>query len=152
MTFRRRGPTTLYWSIPLMLVAAIAQSTLFRHLDLFGAVPNLVLAISVAWTLLRGTHEGLLWAFTGGLALDLLSGGRWASRHCARARVRARAAHRRTRQPRARLPRGGGAATLLNVITCWAWRSAGTPSTRSRTGTTRARRHAAQHAHQRADP
>jgi rod shape-determining protein MreD len=75
ITFRRRGPTTLHWSIPLMLAAAIAQSTLFRHLHLYGAAPNLVLAISVAWTLLRGAREGLLWAFVGGLALDLLSGG-----------------------------------------------------------------------------
>jgi len=29
----------------------------------------------IAWTLLRGAREGLIWAFIGGLSLDILSGG-----------------------------------------------------------------------------
>jgi rod shape-determining protein MreD len=62
-------------SVPVLLVAAILQSTLFKQLNFYGAVPNLVLIIVVAWGLLRGGRESYLWAFVGGLALDLLSGG-----------------------------------------------------------------------------
>jgi rod shape-determining protein MreD len=73
--FHRRSQATLYLSVPLLLAAALLQSTLFAQLRLFGAAPDLVLVAVVAWTLLRGTPEGYVWAFAGGLALDLLSGG-----------------------------------------------------------------------------
>ncbi len=35
----------------------------------------LVLVTVVAWSLLRGSREGFVWAFFGGLALDLISSG-----------------------------------------------------------------------------
>lgn len=38
-------------------------------------VPDLTLLVIVSWGLLHGAKEGLLWAFGGGLLLDLLSGG-----------------------------------------------------------------------------
>lgn len=34
-----------------------------------------MLLVVVIWTVVRGLDEGLLWAFIGGLILDLLSGG-----------------------------------------------------------------------------
>ena len=40
-----------------------------------GAKPDLVLLIVISWSLLRGTGEGVVWGFTGGLCVDLLSGG-----------------------------------------------------------------------------
>ncbi len=44
-------------------------------MDLLGARPNLMLLVVLIWAVLRGIDEGLLWAFIGGLILDLLSGG-----------------------------------------------------------------------------
>lgn len=38
-----------------------------------------MLLVVLIWTLLRGIDEGLIWAFVGGLVLDLLSGGPLAS-------------------------------------------------------------------------
>jgi rod shape-determining protein MreD len=61
--------------VPLLLLLALTQSTVFTRLHVGGAVPNLVLCAVVVWNLLRGTREGLVWAFVGGLALDLLSAG-----------------------------------------------------------------------------
>jgi rod shape-determining protein MreD len=58
-----------------LLLLALAQSTVFTRLHLGGAVPNFVLSAVVVWNLLRGTREGLVWAFVGGLTLDLLSAG-----------------------------------------------------------------------------
>lgn len=37
--------------------------------------PDLILLIVISWSLLRGSREGLVWGFVGGLCLDLLSGG-----------------------------------------------------------------------------
>ena len=61
--------------IPLLGALALLQSTIFPHLAILNAWPNLVLLAVVGWTLLRGLIEGLVWAFIGGLWLDLLSGG-----------------------------------------------------------------------------
>lgn len=42
---------------------------------MLGAQPNLVLLVVVLWSLVRGVDEGLMWAFVGGLIVDILSGG-----------------------------------------------------------------------------
>jgi rod shape-determining protein MreD len=51
------------------------QTTLLSRIDVLGAQPNLVLLLVLLWSLLRGVDEGLLWAFIGGLIVDVLSGG-----------------------------------------------------------------------------
>lgn len=56
-----------------VLVAALLQSSVVLPITLLGARPNLVLAVVLSWTLLRGGRAGLIWAAAGGLALDLLS-------------------------------------------------------------------------------
>ena len=42
---------------------------------MLGGQPNLVLLMVVLWSLVRGVDEGLMWAFVGGLIVDILSGG-----------------------------------------------------------------------------
>ena len=42
---------------------------------MLGAQPNLVLLVVVLWSLVRGVDEGLMWAFVGGLIVDIMSGG-----------------------------------------------------------------------------
>ena len=64
-----------YLSPALVILAALAQATIMPRLALLGARPDLVLILVVSWTLLCGVWEGAIWAFVGGLALDLLSGG-----------------------------------------------------------------------------
>ena len=45
------------------------------HLFKVGGVkPDLVLLIVISWSLLRGSREGIVWGFIGGLCLDLFSG------------------------------------------------------------------------------
>lgn len=56
-----------------VLAAALLQSGFILPITFLGARPNLVLAVVLSWTLLRGGRSGLLWAAAGGVALDLLS-------------------------------------------------------------------------------
>jgi rod shape-determining protein MreD len=60
---------------PLLALVAIVQSTVAWRIGFFGGVPNLVLLVVVAWTLLRGAREGIMAGLSGGLMLDALSGG-----------------------------------------------------------------------------
>ena len=66
----------VYLSFFLMGVLALLQSTLLPQVKVFGVQPDLVLLAVVAWSLLRGSEEGMLWALIGGLALDALSSAR----------------------------------------------------------------------------
>jgi rod shape-determining protein MreD len=66
----------VYWSFLLLSVMALLQSTFLPQVKVLGVQPDLVLLIVVAWSLLRGSEEGMLWALIGGLALDALSGAR----------------------------------------------------------------------------
>jgi rod shape-determining protein MreD len=58
-----------------LLGLALVQSSAAPLLRVAGVHPDLVVMAVVAWTLLRGPGEGLLWAVIGGLGLDLLSSG-----------------------------------------------------------------------------
>ena len=57
----------------LLVLIALAQTTLSPHLALLGVQPNLMLLAVLSWSLLRGGKEGMLWAFGGGMLLDILS-------------------------------------------------------------------------------
>lgn len=62
-----------YYTVPLLLAVALLQSTVMPYLKVFGVMPNLMLLAVVAWTLLRGPGEGIVWGFLGGIFVDLLS-------------------------------------------------------------------------------
>lgn len=61
--------------LPLLVLtpAVIVQATLLPHATILGVRPDLVMLIAVAWSLVRGTQEGVIWGFIGGILLDLLS-------------------------------------------------------------------------------
>lgn len=66
-------PRLIYAAI--LVLAALAESTVGYRLDaLGGGRINLVLVLVAAWSLVRGTQDGLLAGLVGGLALDLMSG------------------------------------------------------------------------------
>lgn len=60
--------------LPLLLIGAVLQSTVFSQLRVFGGQPDLVVVIVLAWSTLDSEGEGMAWAFVGGLLLDVLSG------------------------------------------------------------------------------
>jgi rod shape-determining protein MreD len=49
------------------------------RISVLGAQPNLLLLLVLLWSLVRGVDEGLMWAFFGGLILDITSGGPFAT-------------------------------------------------------------------------
>ena len=81
-----------YFTIPFLLIVAILQATAAPRLTVSDARPDLMLVSVVSWTLLaafrarelqytgeppslwRGVNDGIVWGFTGGMFLDLLSG------------------------------------------------------------------------------
>jgi rod shape-determining protein MreD len=70
-----RVPISYAVGLALLLVLALAQSSWGSFLSIGGVHPDLVLVVVVAWTLLQGPRDGLLWALIGGLCLDFLSSG-----------------------------------------------------------------------------
>jgi rod shape-determining protein MreD len=78
MNLRRRD--VLYYLMPLLLfIAALLQSTLLVRMEVGSVKPDLVLILVIVGTLIYGAKNGVVWAFVGGLALDLLSGGPFGS-------------------------------------------------------------------------
>ncbi len=65
---------SLQLGIPLFALAAVLQSTILPRLRVFGGQPDLIVILVLAWATLDRKHEGMAWAFVGGLFLDLFSG------------------------------------------------------------------------------
>jgi rod shape-determining protein MreD len=65
---------SLYFGLPILLLAAVLQSVWLDGLRLIGGRPDLVLLLVVTWSIIRGANEGALWGFVGGVICDLLSG------------------------------------------------------------------------------
>ena len=57
------------------LAAALLQSAVVPFISVGGARPNLPFLVAGSWSIAAGAGEGVWWAFVGGLAADLLSGG-----------------------------------------------------------------------------
>jgi rod shape-determining protein MreD len=55
------------------MVAGLLELTVVPHLGVAGAHPHPVLVFGVVWTVAVGIESGLVWAFVGGLVLDVLA-------------------------------------------------------------------------------
>lgn len=64
-----------YLMIPLLLFLCLLQSTTVARLKIAGVKPDLVLLLIIIGALLYGARSGVLWAFIGGIGLDIFSGG-----------------------------------------------------------------------------
>jgi rod shape-determining protein MreD len=62
-------------AIVVPLVAALLQGSVVPFVALAGARPNLVVLVAASWAVAAGAREAIWWAFLGGLAMDLVSGG-----------------------------------------------------------------------------
>lgn len=57
----------------LAVVAALAEFTIVPYLQVGDAALQPVLVFAAIWTVIGGLEAGFVWAFVGGLALDVLS-------------------------------------------------------------------------------
>src|SRR5512140_2195064 len=57
----------------LAVVAALTEFTITPYLQVGDAALQPVLVLAAIWTVIGGLEAGLVWAFVGGLALDVLS-------------------------------------------------------------------------------
>lgn len=64
-----------YLMIPLMALASLFQSTAANRLAIRNVKPDLVLILVLIGCMLYGPRIAVLWAFVGGLFLDIFSGG-----------------------------------------------------------------------------
>ncbi len=60
--------------IPLLLILAILQSSVFGYLTLLDGRPDLVLLAVLSWSLAGRHNEAMVLGLIGGLILDLFSG------------------------------------------------------------------------------
>jgi len=67
--------TSVLLGLPLLAVAAVLQATVLSRVHLLGGTVDLVLLLSLSWTLVGEWQGGPAWGLMGGLCLDLLSGG-----------------------------------------------------------------------------
>jgi hypothetical protein len=54
------------------LVAALLEATVLAELPFMGAQVDLVLALAIVATMVLSAEDGFVWAFVGGLMLDML--------------------------------------------------------------------------------
>lgn len=64
---------TALMAVPVMAVLTIVQTAVFPRLPILGVIPSLPFLVALAWGLLRGLDEGLVWGFVGGLFMDLFT-------------------------------------------------------------------------------
>ena len=57
----------------LVFVAALLQATLFSSLDVLGGTPDVLLLVLIGVALLRGSVQGAVAGFCGGLLFDVLT-------------------------------------------------------------------------------
>ena len=62
-------------AIVIPLAAALLQGSVVPFVSIAGARPNLPVLVAASWSVAAGAREAVWWAFVGGLAADLLSGG-----------------------------------------------------------------------------
>ena len=62
-------------AVVIPLAAALLQGSVVPFVSIAGARPNLPVLVAASWSVAAGSREAVWWAFVGGLAADLLSGG-----------------------------------------------------------------------------
>jgi rod shape-determining protein MreD len=83
-TWSREGSSVrLALAIVIPVAAAILQGTVAPLVAIGGARPSLPILVAAAWSVAAGAREAVWWAFVGGIASDLLSGGPLGAFACA---------------------------------------------------------------------
>ncbi|CAG0936892.1 hypothetical protein TFLX_05789 [Thermoflexales bacterium] len=66
---------SLYFVIPFLALLAIFQATAAPQIRIANGTLNLLLLCVMLWEQIEARGEGYVWAFIGGVVLDLISGG-----------------------------------------------------------------------------
>ncbi len=61
------------WSIPLIVVAVVLQSTVMPQLRILGGEPDLVFLLVLSWSINGRLEQNVAWSFVGGIAQDLMT-------------------------------------------------------------------------------
>ena len=72
---REGGTVRFALGVLIPLAAALMQGTVVPLVAIGDARPSLPILVAGAWAVAAGAREAVWWAFLGGLATDLLSGG-----------------------------------------------------------------------------
>jgi len=72
---REGGTVRLALAVLIPLSAALLQGTVAPLIAIGAARPSLPILVAGCWAVAAGAREAVWWAFLGGLASDLLSGG-----------------------------------------------------------------------------
>jgi len=62
-----------FLSIPILAIAAALQAGFVFQIRLLGGGPDLVFLLVIAWSINSEIEEAVVWAFVGGICVDLLS-------------------------------------------------------------------------------
>ncbi len=65
--------SSIFLAVPLMLLLTVLQTAVLPYFPILGLVPQLPFLLAVAWGLLRGPNEGLIWGFIAGFCMDLFT-------------------------------------------------------------------------------
>ena len=60
-------------SFPILFIAAVLQATFVPQIRLLGGGPDFVFLIILSWSINSRLEESIVWAFVGGIMIDLLS-------------------------------------------------------------------------------
>jgi len=66
-------PSSVFLAVPLMVILTVFQTAVLPHFPVLGVVFSLPFLVALAWGLLRGVNEGVIWAFIAGFFLDLFT-------------------------------------------------------------------------------
>lgn len=72
---REGGTVRFAMAVIFPLAAALLQGTVAPLIAIAGARPLLPVLVAGSWAVAAGAREAVWWAFIGGIATDLLSGG-----------------------------------------------------------------------------
>lgn len=64
---------SLYIAIPVMALLAVVQTAVLPRFAIAGVEPQLLFVVALAWGMVRGLQEGVIWAFIAGIWVDLFS-------------------------------------------------------------------------------
>lgn len=65
--------STILIAVPVIVLLTVLQTAVLPYFPLLGIVPALPFLMALAWGLLRGMNEGVVWAFIAGLFMDLFT-------------------------------------------------------------------------------
>ena len=65
--------SSILFAVPLMVILTVLQTSVLPYFPLFGVTPSLPFIMALAWGLIRGANEGIIWAFIAGFFMDLFT-------------------------------------------------------------------------------